>query len=45
MLEKFSVKIPEEYIKKIDELIEAGLYVSRTEAIRNAIYDFIWNEI
>ena len=44
MLQKFSIKIPEEYIKQIDKFIESGLYISRKEAIRNAIYDLIWDE-
>lgn len=44
MLVKFSMKIPEEYIKQIDKFVEAGLYTSRTEAIRNAIYDIIWDK-
>ena len=44
MLVKFSVKIPEEYIKRIENFVEAGIYISKTEAIRNAIYDLIWNE-
>lgn len=44
MLVRLSIKIPEEYIKQIDKFVESGLYISRTEAIRNAIYDIIWNE-
>ncbi|NVM02352.1 MAG: ribbon-helix-helix protein, CopG family [Candidatus Helarchaeota archaeon] len=45
MLAKLSIKIPKEYLEQIDKLVESGLYVSRTEAIRNAVYDIIWDEI
>ena len=45
MLARLSIKIPKEYLKQIDELVKSGLYVSRTEAIRNAVYDIIWDEI
>ncbi|MHA1377004.1 MAG: ribbon-helix-helix domain-containing protein [Candidatus Helarchaeota archaeon] len=45
MFKKFSVNIPDNYIKQIDKFIESGLYISRNEAIRNAIYDLIWDEI
>jgi hypothetical protein len=34
MLVKFSIKIPDEYLRQIDKFMEEGLYVSRTEAIR-----------
>ncbi len=45
MLVKLSIKIPKEYLDQIEKFVESGLYVSRTEAIRNAIYDIVWDEI
>ncbi|MBU3958037.1 MAG: ribbon-helix-helix domain-containing protein [Nanoarchaeota archaeon] len=40
-MERITKRIPEKYLKKIDMLIESGVYPSRSEFIREAItYEF-----
>ncbi len=40
-MERITKRIPEKYLKMIDELIESGVYPSRSEFIREAItYEF-----
>ncbi len=40
-----SVKLPETYIRAIDELVEAGVYTSRNEAIRIAVRELLKREL
>lgn len=40
-----TVKIPESYLKSLDELISIGRYASRSEAIRAAIRDLLKKEL
>ena len=43
-LEIISLKLPETYVKALDELVETGLYRNRSEAIRVAIRDLLRRE-
>ena len=36
-----SAKIPESYVKLLDSLVKAGLYTSRSEALRAAIRELV----
>lgn len=40
-----TVKMPEMYVKGIDELVKAGRYSSRSEAIRIAIRELLKREL
>lgn len=40
-----TVKVPKAYIDELDELIKAGLFPSRSEAIRVAIRDLLQREL
>jgi len=40
-----TVKMPEMYVKGIDELVKAGRYSSRSEAIRIAIREMLKREL
>ncbi len=40
-----TVKLPEVYVKAIDELVKAGRYSSRSEVIRIAVRDLLRQEI
>ena len=45
MLKRVTVKVPEYYLEKIALLVEKGHYISKTEAIRIAIRDYIWQKL
>ena len=36
-----NVRLPENMLKEIDDLVKSGLYTSRSEAIRDAIRIFL----
>lgn len=40
-----TVKLPEAYLEGIDMLVDAGIYTSRSEAIRVAIRDLLKKEV
>jgi antitoxin ParD1/3/4 len=40
-----SVKLPEGYIKGLDELVEKGMYPSRSSAVRTAVRDMLKSEL
>lgn len=40
-----TVKLPEQFLEAIDELVNTGRYSSRSEVIRAAIGDFIRKEL
>ncbi|EZQ03122.1 MULTISPECIES: ribbon-helix-helix domain-containing protein [Acidianus] len=40
-----TVKLPEQFLESIDELVNTGRYESRSEVIRAAISDFIRKEL
>ncbi|MEM1538359.1 MAG: ribbon-helix-helix domain-containing protein [Candidatus Nezhaarchaeales archaeon] len=40
-----TVKLPEFLLKKLDELVEAGIFPSRSEAIRTALRNQIEKEL
>ena len=40
-----TVKMPEIYVRAIDELVKAGRYTSRSEAVRVAIRELLRQEI
>ncbi|MEM1694544.1 MAG: ribbon-helix-helix domain-containing protein [Ignisphaera sp.] len=40
-----SVKIPDQYIDAIDELVRRGRYVSRSEVIRTALRELLKREL
>ncbi|MEM1842243.1 MAG: ribbon-helix-helix domain-containing protein [Ignisphaera sp.] len=40
-----SVKIPDQYIEAMDELIKKGRYVSRSEVIRTALRELLKREL
>ncbi|MFZ8794217.1 MAG: ribbon-helix-helix domain-containing protein [Acidilobaceae archaeon] len=40
-----TVKMPEMYVKGVDELVKAGRYSSRSEAIRTAIREMLKREL
>jgi Arc/MetJ-type ribon-helix-helix transcriptional regulator len=42
MLKHLTIKIPETYLQEVEELVEKGFYISKTEALRIALRDFIW---
>lgn len=48
VLKRFGVSIPEELLKKFDSLVEKKGYIGRSEAIRDAMREYIsqfeWNE-
>ncbi len=39
-----TLKIPERYLKELDELVEQGLFTSRSEAVRFALRELIRKE-
>ncbi|HUX98590.1 MAG TPA: ribbon-helix-helix domain-containing protein [Candidatus Deferrimicrobium sp.] len=39
-----TVNIPKTYLEDLEELVKVGLYSSRSEAIRIAVRDLIWDE-
>ncbi len=40
-----TVKMPEDYIAALDELVKRGLFTSRSEAIRIAVRDLLMKEL
>ncbi len=40
-----TVKMPEDYINALDELVRRGLFTSRSEAIRIAVRDLLMREL
>jgi Arc/MetJ-type ribon-helix-helix transcriptional regulator len=44
-MKPISVHIPEVVLEGIDRLVEAGIYPSRSEAIRAAVRDFVIREL
>lgn len=38
---RVSVRLPEEYIKQIDALVEQGRYPNRSEAIRDGVREIV----
>ena len=40
-----SVKLPEGLIKGLDELVEKGMYPSRSAAVRTAVRDMLKSEL
>jgi Arc/MetJ-type ribon-helix-helix transcriptional regulator len=44
-LKTITVHLPEAYFKALDELIERGLFPSRSEAVRAAIRDLLRKEL
>ncbi len=39
-----TVNIPKAYLEDLEELVKVGMYSSRSEAIRIAVRDLIWDE-
>jgi len=39
-----TVNIPKSYLEDLEELVKVGMYSSRSEAIRIAVRDLIWDE-
>jgi len=39
-----TVNIPKSYLEDLEELVKLGMYSSRSEAIRIAVRDLIWDE-
>ncbi|MGB9730140.1 MAG: ribbon-helix-helix domain-containing protein [Thermoprotei archaeon] len=39
-----TLKIPEQYIKELDELVKQGIFTSRSEAVRFALRELIRKE-
>ncbi|MEM3833139.1 MAG: ribbon-helix-helix domain-containing protein [Thermoprotei archaeon] len=39
-----TLKIPERYIKELDELVKQGIFTSRSEAVRFALRELIRKE-
>ncbi|NVM27203.1 MAG: ribbon-helix-helix protein, CopG family [Candidatus Helarchaeota archaeon] len=39
-----TVNIPKAYLEDLEELVKIGMYSSRSEAIRIAVRDLIWDE-
>jgi len=44
-LRVITVKVPKAYLEELNRLIEAGLFPSRSEAIRIAIRDLLQREL
>lgn len=40
-----TVNIPKAYLEDLENLVKIGMYSSRSEAIRIAVRDLIWDEI
>ncbi|MEM0233357.1 MAG: ribbon-helix-helix domain-containing protein [Candidatus Nezhaarchaeales archaeon] len=40
-----TVKIPEAYLRELDELVKAGIYPSRSEVIRTALRELLKREV
>ncbi|BBG24211.1 MULTISPECIES: ribbon-helix-helix domain-containing protein [Sulfuracidifex] len=40
-----TVKLPEQFLESIDELVNTGRYTNRSEVIRAALGDFIRKEL
>jgi len=40
-----TVKIPEAYLRELDELVKSGMYPSRSEAIRVALRELLKREL
>lgn len=45
LLKLITVKLPEAYLTGIDELVNAGIYPNRSEALRVAIRDMLKREL
>jgi antitoxin ParD1/3/4 len=45
LLKLITVKLPEAYLTGIDELVSAGIYPNRSEAMRVAIRDMLKREL
>jgi Arc/MetJ-type ribon-helix-helix transcriptional regulator len=45
LLKLITVKLPEIYLTGIDELVSAGIYPNRSEAMRVAIRDMLKREL
>lgn len=43
--EKITIRIPETYLRSLDFLVEMDDFPSRSEAIRSAIRDMIYNRV
>lgn len=44
-LEKVTIRLPERYVRALDFLVKADDYPSRSEAIRAAVRDFIYERV
>jgi len=44
-LKSASITLPEAYLEGLDELVRAGMYASRSAAIRSAIRDVLKSEL
>jgi Arc/MetJ-type ribon-helix-helix transcriptional regulator len=44
-LEKVTLRLPERYVRALDFLVKCDDFPSRSEAIRAAIRDFIYNRV
>ncbi|MEM2214896.1 MAG: ribbon-helix-helix domain-containing protein [Candidatus Nezhaarchaeales archaeon] len=40
-----TVKIPEAYLRELDDLVKAGIYPSRSEVIRTALRELLKKEV
>ena len=40
-MKQIDFKIPESYLKSLDDLVEKGFYANRAEAMRTAIMDLL----
>lgn len=43
--EKITIRVPKRFLKAIDFLVEMDDFSSRSEAVRNAIRDFIYDRV
>lgn len=44
MMDRVTLRIPEQQIDEVEELVEAGRYPNRSEAIRTAVRKFVTEE-
>jgi Arc/MetJ-type ribon-helix-helix transcriptional regulator len=44
-LEKVTIRLPERYVRALDFLVKVDDYPSRSEAIRAAIRDFVYERV
>ena len=44
-LEKVTIRLPERYVRALDFLVKTDDFPSRSEAIRAAIRDFVYNRV